>query len=97
MTPSCTSSLPFLAALLFAAKGEAPGGDEISDVFRVDRLQGAVALGLQAEAIGEHIAGGLVVIENIFPAYFGTSRCGRGTKGGGHEGGKQSLAGIEAD
>ena len=89
--------LPFLTALLFTAKGEAPGRHQIFDVFRVDRSQRAVALRLEAKTIRQDIAGGLVVIENIFPAYFGASRYGRGTKGGGHEGGKQRLAGIEAD
>jgi len=66
--------LPFLTALLFTAKGEAPGRHQIFDVFRVDRSQRAVALRLEAKTIRRDIAGGFVVIENIFPAYFGTSR-----------------------
>ncbi len=66
--------LRFLAALLFAAEREGPGGHDLVDIFRVDFFRQAVALRFQAQAVAEHIGGALVGIGDIVPGDLGVGR-----------------------
>ena len=57
--------LRLLATLLLAAEGHGPHRAQLLDVLLVEDVQRAVALALQAEAIGDDLVGGGGVLENL--------------------------------
>ncbi|MNN09790.1 hypothetical protein D3C81_1226880 [compost metagenome] len=57
--------LGLLAALLLAAEGEGPHRTQLGDVVGVEGIHGAVALALQAETVGDDLAGGLRILEDV--------------------------------
>ncbi|MNQ20752.1 hypothetical protein D3C85_338470 [compost metagenome] len=57
--------LGLLAALLLATEGEAPHRTQLLDVVAVEGFEGAVALALQAHAVGDDLVGGLGVLEDV--------------------------------
>ena len=70
--------LAFLAALLLAAEGQGPGGNEPLDGGLADLVERAVALRLVAQPVRENVAGRLVVLQQILVGdRQRRSRCGR--------------------
>ncbi|UWN51716.1 hypothetical protein ASALC70_03949 [Alcanivorax sp. ALC70] len=59
--------LGLLATLLLIAERERPGRRQHAHVVRVDVGQGAVALGLHAQAVHQHVVGGFRVVEYVLP------------------------------
>ena len=59
--------LRFLAALLLVAEGIAPRRSQLEHVLGVHLSQRAPALGVGAHAVLQHVAGGGVVVGNVFP------------------------------
>jgi hypothetical protein len=57
--------LRFLAALLLATERHRPDRDQIFDGVGVDCSQRAVALALGAKAVGQNVAGGLGIVEDV--------------------------------
>ncbi|MCY1421433.1 hypothetical protein D9M71_370900 [compost metagenome] len=57
--------LGLLATLLLATEGQCPHRAQLLHVVAVEGIQGAVALALQAQAIGHHLVGGFGVIEDV--------------------------------
>jgi hypothetical protein len=94
--PIMHQGLGFLAALLFTAEREAPGGYQLMHVLGGDALGRAVALGFYTQAVGEHVLGGLVIVAQVVP---GDIACqGRGGQPGqqqGEGGATQGAFGLE--
>ncbi|MPN48715.1 hypothetical protein SDC9_196327 [bioreactor metagenome] len=66
--------LRFLAALLLAAEGHRPGGNQVLDRLGVDLRHRAEALTLGAEAEADHVADGFRVVEDVGIADRGAGR-----------------------
>ncbi len=60
--------LGFLAALLLVAEGERPGRGQLEHIALVDLRQRAPALCIGAHAVLQHVAGGDMVVGDVFPA-----------------------------
>ena len=74
--------LGFLATLFFTAERIAPCRQQVGHVLGVHALERAVTLCRKAQAIGEHVIRGLVVVGNVFPRHRLYSQCGQGNSGG---------------
>ena len=59
--------LGFLTALLFITEGEGPRRRQFEHVLVVDHVQRAVALGVRAQAVHQHVVGGHVVVGDVLP------------------------------
>ncbi|MCY1355235.1 hypothetical protein D9M69_416480 [compost metagenome] len=86
--PVADDGLGLLAALFLVAEGEGPGRGQLEHVVGVDLGQRAPALGVGAQAVLQHVAGGLVVVGDVVPG----DVLGEGTAGSGQAAHQQQAA-----
>ncbi|MCY1343052.1 hypothetical protein D9M69_290600 [compost metagenome] len=76
--PVVDDGLRLLAALFLVAERVRPGRGQLEHVLVVDLGQRAPALGVGAQSVLQHVAGGLVVVGDVVPGHrFGEGAAGR--------------------